>query len=152
VLDALARDAPGAPDLGGSGSASAALRPGPRLELLVAPEASALVPLLSTPAQVILVDAVVAAAPCDAPPGEVLVLAPEDLEAGAAVPVSTHGLGVAQAIALARIVDPAGVSPRIRLVAVRIAPPAARAEGLSPAVAAAVPRAAASVRELAGEP
>jgi hydrogenase maturation protease len=62
--------------------------------------------------------------------------------------VSTHGLGVAQAIALARAVAPDAVAPAIRIVGITIAPPARYVQALSPVVTAAVGRAADRVRAL----
>ncbi|WP_375772538.1 hydrogenase maturation protease [Archangium gephyra] len=108
-----------------------------RLELLVAPEPSALLPLLETAAPVVLVDAVLAA-----PAGEVLMLEPDELEQRGLSTMSTHGLGVAQAVALARLLSPSAVSPSIRVVGVSISRPERFRQGLSPEVAAAVPRAA----------
>src|SRR5688572_30136654 len=92
-------------------------RGGPRegLELRIAAEASALVPLLSVAAPVILVDAVLAT------PGEVLHLTAEQVIDGGIASVSTHGIGVAQAIRLARLLDPDGVAADLHLVAVGIA-------------------------------
>lgn len=107
------------------------------VELLAAAEPSALLPLLETAAPVVLVDAVLAA-----PAGEVLMLAPEELEQRGLSTMSTHGLGVAQAVALARLLSPAAVSPSIHIVAVSICRPERFQQGLSPEVAAAVPRAA----------
>ncbi|MFT3772165.1 MAG: hydrogenase maturation protease [Minicystis sp.] len=115
------------------------------VELVAAAEGSALVPLIASAGRVVLVDAVLAA-----PPGRVLDLAPADLAAGEAASISTHGLGVGQAIELARITDPGGVAAEIQIVAVTIDRPPRGAIGLSPAVAAAVPRAAARVLSLAG--
>ncbi|MGZ3460692.1 MAG: hydrogenase maturation protease, partial [Archangium sp.] len=110
------------------------------LELLQAAEPSALLPLLETEGPVVLVDAVLAA-----PAGEVLVLAPDELEQRGLSTMSTHGLGVAQAVALARLLSPSGVSPSIRIVGVSISRPERFRRGLSPEVAAAVPRAAEQV-------
>jgi hydrogenase maturation protease len=111
-----------------------------RLELLLAPEPSALLALLETPGPVVLVDAVLAT-----PAGEVLVLEPDELERRGLSTMSTHGLGVAQAVALARLLSPSGVSPSIRIVGVSISRPERFRQGLSPEVAAAVPRAAEQV-------
>ena len=108
-----------------------------------ADEDGALVTLLETPRTVVIVDAVLGS-----PPGRVLDLAPSDLAAGDLRPVSTHGLGVAQAIELARAVAPAGVAPCIRIVGVTIERPARYVQALSPPVAAAVAPAAARVRAL----
>ncbi|CAN94739.1 Hydrogenase expression/formation protein hupD [Sorangium cellulosum So ce56] len=131
-------------------------------EVVEARDATALVSLLQTPATVVVVDAVLAS-----PPGEVLDLSPSDLAAGAPVPVSTHGLGVGQAIELARITAPDRLSPDIRIVGVSIGKPCQRGSGrrapsgdpepraldepgLSPDVAAAVPRAVARVLSFLG--
>jgi hydrogenase maturation protease len=107
------------------------------VELLEAPEPSALLPLLETAQPVVLVDAVLAA-----PAGEVLMLEPEALEQRGLSTMSTHGLGVAQAVALARLLSPAAVSPSIHLIGVSISRPERFRQGLSPEVAAAVPLAA----------
>jgi hydrogenase maturation protease len=107
------------------------------LELLAVPEPSALLPLLETPGPVVLVDAVLAA-----PAGEVLVLEPEELEQRGISTLSTHGLGVTQAVALARLLSPAAVSPSIHIIGVSISRPERFQQGLSLEVAAAVPRAA----------
>ncbi|WP_437707110.1 hydrogenase maturation protease [Sorangium sp. So ce448] len=149
-------------------------------EVVEARDATALVSLLQTPSAVVVVDAVLAS-----PPGEVLDLSPSDLAAGAPVPVSTHGLGVGQAIELARITAPDRLSPDIRIVGVSIGGPCQRGSGrrapsgdpepraldrgsgrrapsgdpeprafdergLSPDVAAAVPRAVARVLSFVG--
>jgi hydrogenase maturation protease len=77
-----------------------------------------------------------------APAGEVLVLEPEELEQRGLSTMSTHGLGVAQAVALARLLSPTAVSPSIHIVGVSISRPERFQQGLSPEVAAAVPQAA----------
>jgi len=115
----------------------------PDVELLHAAEDSALITLLATPVPVVLVDAVLGGLP-----GEVVELVPEELDASGFRPVSTHGLGAARAIALARTLTPDAISPAIRIVGITIAPPARYVQALSPAVAAAVPRAVARVRAL----
>ncbi|WP_437594818.1 hydrogenase maturation protease [Sorangium sp. So ce1000] len=124
-------------------------------EVVEARDTTALVTLLQTPATVVVVDAVLAS-----PPGEVLELSPSDLAAGARVPVSTHGLGVGQAIELARITAPNRLSPDIHIVGVSIGghrapsgdpePRALDEPDLSPDVAAAVPRAVARVLSFLG--
>ncbi|HEY2386503.1 MAG TPA: hydrogenase maturation protease [Candidatus Binatia bacterium] len=119
---------------------------GDDVELVRAREDVALVGLLETPAPVVLIDAVLGT-----PAGEVLAFAPEDLAARASLVVSTHGLGIAQAIELARVLAPDEVSSCIRIVGVTIARPQRYEQGLSPAVAAAVPRAGERVlAEIAG--
>jgi hydrogenase maturation protease len=115
------------------------------VELVRAAEDAALVTLLETSVPVVLVDAVLGS-----PPGEVLELSPADLERLPVRPISTHGLGVAQALALARTLAPDRVAPVIRIVGVTIEKPTRYRQELSPAVAAAVARAAARVRALLG--
>lgn len=105
---------------------------------------AALVDLLAAGVPAVLVDAVAGGAP-----GEVREVAPEDLAAGTAA-CSTHGLDVAQALALARALHPGRARP-VRIVGIGIARPSRPALGLSPAVAAAVPRAVARVRAMLEE-
>lgn len=125
---------------GGDGGAVA---PGD-VELCAAREPTELVTLLCHPGAVVLVDAVVGA-----PAGAVQVIAPDALDPAAAFAASSHGLGVAAAIALARTLAGAAFTPRLHLVAVAIAAPARGRAGLCPSVAAAVPRAAALALALA---
>lgn len=111
--------------------------------LFEAAEATGLIPLLETGDAVVLVDAVVGHGTV----GEVLELDEQMLNARpeGPRPLSTHGVDVGQAIALARVLSPGAISPRICLVGVTIARPLCYAHGLSPAVEAAVPRAARAV-------
>ena len=104
------------------------------VELLHAGDDFALVPLLETPAPVVIVDAVL-----HAPHGRVLELTPEDLARHGGRPLSTHGVGVCQAIELARVLMPERTASSIRIVAVTIRRPRRYTPRLSPAVAAAVP-------------
>jgi hydrogenase maturation protease len=115
------------------------------VELVRAAEDSALIPLLETPAAVVLVDAVLGT-----PSGEIRELTAEQLATAALLPLSTHGMGVPQALQLAQILAPDAVSRSIRIVAVTIARPLRYEQQLSHAVAAAVPRAAARVLALVG--
>lgn len=115
------------------------------VELLTIPEASALIPLLATPAAVVLIDAVLAA-----PPGAVLELTPEALEPGRASP-SSHLLAVPLAIALARALAGGAFAPSLLIVAVTIERPRGYRRSLSRAVAGAVPGAAARVLALLGD-
>jgi hydrogenase maturation protease len=108
-----------------------------RLELIHVTDATALVPLLATDAPVLLVDAVLGD-----PPGRILEIAPDELAGAGFQPVSSHGLDVAAAIRLARVLHRQEISPRIRIVGVTIARPLREHDGLSSVVAAAVPRAA----------
>lgn len=110
-------------------------------ELIEAGEATVLIPLLETRRPVIVLDAVVGPGPV----GEVLELDPDALASSDDRPVSTHGVDVAQVLALARVLAPDALSSSVAVVAVRIAPPRRFTRGLSEAVAAAVPRAVSTV-------
>jgi len=104
------------------------------------PEPRGLLPLLSGPdaPPLVVVDAVLAE-----PPGEVLELSPWEIAARELASVSRRGMTVGQALALADAMRPRGVAPPdIQLVAISIARPPRGVRTLSPAVAAAVPRAA----------
>lgn len=111
-------------------------------------EPSALIELLDGANRVIVVDA---ALTNQKEQGEILVLSPEEVDASALAPVSTHGMSVGQAIALARVLHPASVCRDIRLVAIVAERPCGVVFGLSERVAAAIPRAAEVVRGLASE-
>ena len=115
------------------------------VELARAPEDVALISLLETRAPVVLVDAVLAR-----PAGEVLELGLADLERHGARAISTHGIGVPEAVELARTLAPGGVTSSIRVVAVTIERPTRYEQRLSPAVAAALPRAVERVLALVG--
>lgn len=108
------------------------------VELFAVTDASALVPLLQTGAPVAIVDAVVGRGA----PGDVVTLDERALRRGHARPVSSHGLDVADAVALARALDRAGTSRRVGLVGVVVPPPAAIGSEPSAAVRAAIPAAA----------
>ncbi len=114
---------------------------GSGVELCNVAEPTALIPLLEGASRVVLVDAVVGAGRA----GEVLALSADDLDDAAPRLFSTHGVSVAQALALARALAPDGPSADVKIVAVCIARPTGPAHGLSTEIAAAVPRAAAAV-------
>jgi hydrogenase maturation protease len=114
------------------------------VEVVAASDPGELVGLLGGAETVIVVDAVVGA-----PPGDVLELLPEDVASRPPLPVSTHGIDLAQSIELARILND-GALPAIRIVGIGIAPPARAGEGLSRPAAAAVARATERVRALLG--
>lgn len=116
------------------------------VELVTADDASVLVDLIDGAAAVVIVDAVV-----DDPPGRVRDLRPEDLVRSPRSAVSSHGLTVAEAIGLARQVAPAPEAVPVHVVAVTVARPARLGHGLSAAVAAAVPAAAARCLAVARE-
>ena len=106
-------------------------------------DATDLIGCLACTGPVVVVDAVLGAGPA----GRVLVLDPERLADGART-VSTHGMSVAQAIALARVLSPPGAGASVRIVAITIESLARGAPGLSAPVAAALPQAVAAVRSL----
>ncbi|MEZ5540457.1 MAG: hydrogenase maturation protease [Pseudomonadota bacterium] len=103
-----------------------------------------LVDLLAGTARAVLVDAIADGGE----PGTVACLAPEALACLPRAPYSSHGIGVADAIALARVLAPDGDGPGIRIVAISIARPHGPGTTLSAPVAAAIPRAVACVRDL----
>jgi hydrogenase maturation protease len=112
-------------------------------ELLEAREATALIALLETEKPVVLVDAVVGQDSV----GEVLELDGMALGARPHGPrlLSTHGVDVGQAIALARLLSPGAIASSIWIVGVTIERPDRYVHGLSPEVLAAVPHAARAV-------
>ena len=109
-------------------------------------EPSALIPMLAdTTGRLVIVDAVLAE-----PPGEVLDLDAGALESRGLASVSSHGLSVGQALALACATMSEDRSvPDVRVVAITTARPIRGTQGLSDAVAASVPRAARLALELA---
>lgn len=113
------------------------------VEVREAADASVVLALLEAGRRVVIVDAVVGGGA----PGAVVRLDPGALAAGPA-PLSSHGLGVADAIELARTLYGEGAA-RVAIVGVAIERPAGAALGLSPAVAAAVEPAAALAAALA---
>lgn len=117
------------------------------VELRHAPDGAGLVSLLETPHPVVVVDAVVG----PGPPGEIVELDEAELGSSSDRLLSTHGLDVARAIALARAVFGAEAAPSVRVIGVRVAAPARGSLGLSPAVVAAVASAARAVRRACGE-
>jgi hydrogenase maturation protease len=108
-----------------------------------AAEPSALVSLLDGADAIVVVDALLGGEP-----GEVRCLAPEELETQRLESLSTHGVGVVEAVALARLLTPEAVAPHVHIVGVCVAQAQRWVPGLSAPVAAAVPRAAALVRRL----
>lgn len=112
---------------------------GAGVELHAVADPSDLVPLLEGASRVVIVDA--ALDPGGA--GRVRVLGEASLAGADARPVSSHGVSVAQALALARTLDP-GPGPRVELVAIGVET-RTRAIELSPEVARAVPVAANAV-------
>ncbi len=104
------------------------------------PEPRALIPFLEGPdaPPLVVVDAVVAD-----PPGEVMELSPWEIAARELASVPRQRMSVAQALAVADAMRPRGVAPPdVQFIAISIARPQRWVPALSPAVAAAVPRAA----------
>lgn len=93
-------------------------RDGIRTELVSDP--SDLVQLLATRDRVIIVDAVVGGS---SPVGAVEIYEDEALSTFPQSSVSTHGIGVGQAIELARAVHSSSVSPRIAVIGIHIERP-----------------------------
>jgi hydrogenase nickel incorporation protein HypA/HybF len=111
------------------------------LEVRESSDASCLLELVAAGRRVVLVDAVVGGGQ----PGTVLRLDPGALAAGPA-PLSSHGIGVAEALALARTLYG---EPVVAIVGIAIDRPREVALAMSPAVAAAIEPAAALVVTLA---
>ena len=113
----------------------------PGVQLLRVAEPTALIPLLEDAPRAVLVDAVVGAGQ----PGEVLTVPASAIDARVPGLVSTHGVSVGQAVALAEALSGERALADVWVVAVCIDPPEKLAHGLSEPVAAAVPRAARAV-------
>ncbi len=107
-------------------------------------DASVLLALLEDGQRVVVVDAVVGGGA----PGSVMRLDASALAAGPP-PLSSHGIGVAEAIELARTLYGDRAVSRLEIVGVAIDRPSSSAIGLSAAVAAAVEAAAALAAALA---
>ncbi len=113
-------------------------------ELVRIHDASALVDLVLTDSAVIVVDAVLD--PQRA--GAVRSLDAQALDASSPGSVSTHGLGVVQALELARVLHADRIANNIRFVTVAIAAPRGYSHELSAGVAAAVPEARDHILEM----
>jgi|CZKU01.1.fsa_nt_gi hydrogenase maturation protease len=111
------------------------------VELVRVAEPTALIPLFDGGTPMILVDAVVGAGE----PGDLLSLPLDALDDKGPRLLSTHGVGVAPAVALARTLSPEAKATNVWIVAICIERPDALRNGLSPAIAAAVPRAVLAV-------
>ncbi len=112
-----------------------------------ATDASVVLSLLADGARVVVVDAVVGAGR----PGDVVLLDGALVAAGAAAasPVSSHGLGLAEAIGMACALHGEEAARAVAVVGVVIERPRVLGAGLSPAVSAAIEPAAAMARKLA---
>lgn len=117
----------------------------PDIELYEIGEPSALIPLLEDTTRVVIVDAAIHAGA----PGTVHVIRPEDIDHNPHFSLSTHGMSVGQAIALARVLAPEKVCPDISLVAIAAQKPQGVVLELSAEVSAAIEKAAATAQQLA---
>lgn len=106
-------------------------------------DASVLVDLLAGGRRVVVVDAVVTAGIA----GKVLHLLPNDVESGL-VPLSSHGIGVADALVLASTLHGEDVLRRVDIVGVTVDAVPRVGSKMSPRVRAAVSRAAALATSL----
>lgn len=113
-------------------------------ELLRIHDASALVDLVVTDAAVIVVDAVLD--PQNT--GAVRLIDEAALDPRSPGSVSTHGLGVVQALELARVLYGDRVAQHVYFVTVAIAAPRGYSYELSPRIAAAVPKARDHILEI----
>jgi hydrogenase maturation protease len=123
-----------------------ATRVPPGTDLVAVAEPSGLVPLLEGVERVVVVDAVLA----PGEPGRVLSLAPEEVRSHRVPLLSTHGVGVATALDLARLTSSAP-APVTTIVGITITRPRAYGHDLSPEVAQAIPLAGLEILRLLGE-
>lgn len=115
------------------------------VELIEARDATAVLAALEGAARVVVVDAVLGGGP----PGSVLALTPESLASGGVRPVSSHGVSLGESLSIARILFP-DAWDRVRVVGIAIDEARPLTGGLSPAVEASIPVAAAKAVELLG--
>jgi hydrogenase maturation protease len=120
----------------------------PQLDLIELDEPTRLIDLLTDGTDpVVLVDALLD----DGAAGRVMLIDPRhDPFSGHLL--STHGVGVMDAIALARITYPDRVAQRILVIGITVQAESRGGKGLSSAVEAAITRAAAQALQLALEP
>ena len=118
----------------------------PGIELIETRDATAVLEALGGSERVVVVDAVVGAGPA----GRAFVIDPAAISGGALRSISSHGVGLAETLALAALLEPEAAG-RVRLVGISVAGDAHRGEGLSPEVEASVPEAAALALALVGE-
>ena len=117
------------------------------VEVAFAASATDLIGALTGTRRVIVVDAVLGAGA----PGHLHVATPEEFAAQRLVAITTHGLDLPAAVALARALYPETVAPEIQLVGVEIERPAGLAAELSPRATAAVEAAVRAVMALLRE-
>ncbi len=115
------------------------------VELVELAEASAVIPLLASPLPVVIVDAVMVDSGTE---GDLVELDAAVLPRGVR-PVSTHGLDLGRAVALARMLAAAGtLAPSIRFIGVTITRASPWVVGLSPRIQTAIPAAVARILAL----
>ena len=101
-------------------------------------------PILAEGGRVIVVDAVLRK-----PAGKVLVLSSREIAESRLSTVSTHGMGLSEALALALALDPSAADADVRIVGITIERVERGAPGLSTPVSAAIPEAVARILALA---
>ncbi|HEY2105020.1 MAG TPA: hydrogenase maturation protease [Candidatus Binataceae bacterium] len=117
-----------------------------QVDLVEVDEPTRLIDLLTDGADpVVLVDAVLD----DGPAGRVLLIDPQTPGGQCRPLLSTHGVGVMEAIELARVAYPDRTAQRISIVGITIQETFRRGNGVSRAVERAVPRAAEQALALA---
>jgi hydrogenase maturation protease len=102
-----------------------------------------LLDLIAGHAKAVLVDAVVSGAP----PGTIHRFTLADLPDRKLLPQSLHGVNAVDALALGRVAAPEALPAEVIIIGVEIADRTPYREGLSPAVAVAVPLAVEAVRK-----
>jgi hydrogenase maturation protease len=120
-----------------------------KADLAEAGDAGQLIEWLTSGADlVVIVDALVG----DRAPGQVRLIELGRVRPQPADLLSTHGFGILDAIELARIAHPKNIARRIFVLGVTIGPVSLYSSNLSPAVLAAVPRAAVRALMLCARP
>lgn len=142
IIVGLGQDAAGDDGVGPAVAAACAAR---GLEARACADASLVLGLLEAGRRVIVVDAVVGGGA----PGTVLQLSLADVATGPA-PLSSHGLGLVEAVMVAKTLGLPAVAGLV-VLGVVIEPPRREAFGLTPAVAAAVEPTASLAAALAAD-
>ncbi|MEW6046729.1 MAG: hydrogenase maturation protease [Bacillota bacterium] len=125
----------------------------PEVEAVEAGDATVVIDALQGVKKAVVVDAAVRQGPAGAvgdrryEAGQVIRLTPEQLSRTGLTPLSTHGVGVADAIRLAQISSPRTVAGCIVVIAIVVERVRPFSRGLSPPVSAALDRAVRVVRE-----
>jgi len=117
----------------------------PGVALHRAKDASILIDLMAGDASLIVVDAI---ATEDARLGQLLELRPSQLDANAQDATSSHGIGVAQALELGKVLYGTEPEQCVRILALGIRPPANVSTETSPTTLAGIGRGADRVEEM----